>query len=74
MNLLVRNVIEREIEREKVQMKPPKVGQNYDNDEWPIIAFCFSHSLLLALSTCYALFSLAFALFYSTDKLRIHSG
>ena len=27
VNLLVRNVIEREIEREKVQMKPPKVSQ-----------------------------------------------
>ena len=26
MNLLVHNVIEREIEREKVQMKPPKSG------------------------------------------------
>ena len=29
MNLLVRNVIEREIEREKVQMKPPLVDLKY---------------------------------------------
>ena len=40
MNLLVHNVIEREIEREKVQMKPPSVKGRFGVATWKAAAFC----------------------------------
>ena len=36
VNLLFHNVIEREIEREKVQMKPPLILSKQSLIEWPL--------------------------------------
>ena len=50
MNLLVQNVIEREIKREKVQMKPPfeVVFQTFKIDNTELVFFCMIFHLLVS--------------------------